>query len=115
MLVSIGRIRLSPANSRLWFLWYGAPAYLQAKWADGAVYTSARREDSHTFWSLSVWVSREGMLAYRNSGSHLRVMRMSQARGARVDFRHWHADVVPTWDDAMRRLTEQIDALANPD
>jgi predicted secreted protein len=49
------------------------------------------------------------MLAYRNSGSHLRVMKISQALGARVDFRHWQADAVPSWEEAMSRLTDSED------
>src|SRR5688572_11544278 len=112
MHVSVGRLRLKPDTNRLRFLWHGALAYLQVRRAKGIIHASVLREDAHTFWSLSVWVSSEAMLAYRNSGSHLRVMRISQALGARVDFRHWQAEAVPSWDAAMLRLTEQADASA---
>lgn len=109
MHVSIGRLRLKPDGNRVRFLWHGALAYLQAKRAPGIIRASVYREDSRTLWSLSVWSSSEAMLAYRNSGSHLRVMKISQALGARVDFRHWQADAVPSWEEAMSRLTDSED------
>ncbi len=73
-------------------MWYGALAYLQARRAQGVIHASVYREDGRTLWSLSVWASREAMLAYRNSGTHLRIMRVARAFGARVDFLHWEAD-----------------------
>ena len=109
MHVSIGRLRVNPETNRLRFLWHGALAYLQAKRAPGIIRASVYREDSRTLWSLSVWSSSEAMLAYRNSGSHLRVMKISQALGARVDFRHWQADAVPSWEEAMSRMTDSED------
>ena len=112
MHVSVGRLRLKPETNRLRFLWHGALAYLQARRVDGIIHASVYREDSRTFWSMSVWVSSEAMLAYRNSGSHLRVMRMLRALGARVDFLHWQAEAVPSWEAARLRLTEQADASA---
>ena len=110
MHVSVGRLRLEPGTNRLRLLWHGALAYLQARRADGVIHASVYREDGHTLWSLSVWASSEAMLAYRNSGSHLRVMRVARALGARVDFRHWQADDVPSWEAARLLLIEQADA-----
>ena len=112
MHVSVGRLRLKPETNRLRFLWHGALAYLQARRAKGIIHASVYREDSRTLWSLSVWASREAMLAYRNTGSHLRVMKVAQALGARVAFRHWEAEAVPSWEAARLRLREQIDGSA---
>lgn len=112
MYVSVGRLRLQPGINRLRLLWRGALAYLQAGRAKGIIHASVYREDSRTLWSLSAWTSREAMLAYRNTGSHLRVMKAAQALGARVDFRHWEADVVPSWEAARLRLREQVDGGA---
>jgi len=112
MHISVGRLRLKPGANRLRLLWHGALAYLQARRADGVIRASVYREDGRTLWSLSVWVSREAMLSYRNSGSHLRVMRVARALGARVDFRHWQADAVPSWEAARLRLIERADAGA---
>jgi len=89
-------------------LWHGALAYLQARRAEGVIHASVYREDGRTI--LSVWDSREAMLAYRDFGSHLRVMRVARALGARVDFRHWQADAVPSWEALRLRLIEQADA-----
>lgn len=111
MHVSIGRLRLPTGSKRLRFLWYGTLAYLQAKRADGVIHASVQREDSRTLWSLSVWISSDAMLAYRNSGSHLRVMKIFRALGAQVEFRHWKADAVPSWDEAKHRLTESLDTV----
>jgi hypothetical protein len=112
MYVSLGRLRLKPGTNRLRLLWHGALAYLQAWRAKGIIHASVYREDSRTLWSLSAWTSREAMLAYRNTGSHLRVMKVAQALGARVDFRHWEADAVPSWEAARLRLREQVDGSA---
>lgn len=113
MHVSVGRLRIDSDTNRLRFLWHGALAYLQARRARGVVHASVYREDSRTLWSLSVWASSEAMLAYRNSGSHLRVMEAARALGARVDFRHWEADAVPSWEAARLRLREQVDGSAS--
>ena len=112
MHVSVGRMRLNPDANRLRFLWHGALAYLQARRADGIIHASVYREDARTFWSMSVWNSTESMLAYRNSGSHLRVMRVAQALGARIDFLHWQDESVPGWEDARMRLIRKTDAHA---
>lgn len=108
MHVSIGRLRLTPGSKRLRFFLYGVLAYLQAKRAAGIIHASVYREDNRTFWSLSVWESSEAMLAYRNSGSHARVMTISRSLGARVDFLHWQGDSIPGWEFARRRLTEKL-------
>ena len=112
MYVAVGRLRFKPETNRLRFLWHGALAYLQARRAKGVIHASVYREDSRTLWSLSAWASREAMLAYRNTGSHLRVMKLAQALGARVDFRHWEAEAVPSWEAARLRLREQVDGRA---
>lgn len=114
MHVSVGRLRLERGTNRLRLLWHGALAYLQARRAHGVIHASVYREDGRTLWSLSVWASREAMLAYRNSGSHLRIMRVARASGARVDFLHWEADAVPSWGAARLRLIEEADAAGAP-
>ena len=108
MHVSVGRLRFKSSTTGLRFLWRGAPAYLQARRANGIIHAAVYREDIRTLWSLSVWSSSEAMRDYRNTGSHLRVMKMARRVEARVDFRHWESDVVPSWEDARLRLTEQI-------
>jgi hypothetical protein len=110
MLISVGRIRLEAGAGRLWFLWHGAFAYLQAKRADGAVRTSVYRENGRTFWSLSAWTAPEAMNAYRDSGAHARVMKISGKMGAKVDFVHWSSDTIPTWETARTRLIEHTSA-----
>ena len=109
MHVSVGRLRLEPGPKRLRFLFHGALAYLQARRASGVIHASVYREDSRTYWSMSVWISREAMLAYRNSGSHHEVMTMMPALGARIDFLHWQSDTVPSWEAARLRLREHFD------
>ena len=109
MHVSIGRICLKPGANRLWFLWYGTFAFIQANLADGIVHASTYREDGHTFWSLSVWKTPDAMAAYRDTGSHLRAMKVSREMGASVDFIHWISDAVPTWESARERLIDQVD------
>lgn len=106
MHVAIGRLKLKPGRKRFPILWHGFFAYIQAKRADGVIHASVQREGSHILWSLSVWISNEAMLAYRNSGSHLRVMEISRALDAQVDFTHWQSDTVPKFDEAKHRLVQ---------
>ena len=108
MHIYVGRLRLESKEGRWWLIWHGAFAFLQARRANGVIHASVYREDGRTLWSLSVWKSRESMLAYRNSGSHLRVMNMAKSRQLRVDFRHWEADAVPSWKEARARLETEI-------
>jgi heme-degrading monooxygenase HmoA len=112
MHVSVGRIRLKPDTNQLRFLWHGTLAYLQARRADGNIHASVYREGTRTFWSMSVWTSGEAMLAFRDSGSHLRAIRASQVLAEQIDFQHWQAETIPSWEAAIIRLTEQCDVGA---
>ncbi len=107
MLVAVGRIRVRADASRVRFLWITGLAYLQARRAPGAIHASVRRSDPEIFWSMSVWSTREAMMAYRNSASHLRAMQGSRTLASEVVFAHWDADAIPDWDEAMQRLQQR--------
>lgn len=108
--VSLGRIRLKPGASQLRFLWHTVSATLQARLASGNVHVSTQGEGGVTYWSMSVWDSKDAMLRYRNSGSHRRAMRASRALAERVDFRHWEADAIPDWAEARRSFERHLGA-----
>jgi len=55
--------------------------------------------------TLTVWQNREDMVAFRNSGAHLRAMKKSQYFGAIESFT-WESTEVPSWKEASRRLDE---------
>jgi hypothetical protein len=107
MLVSVGRIRLKPDASFWRFFWHSLCVYLQARRAAGIVRASVRRQDARTYFSMSVWKTREAMLAYSTTGSHLQAMKISKELATRIDFRHWQADAVPSWETALHRFAEQ--------
>ncbi len=55
--------------------------------------------------TLTVWKNRKDMLAFRNSGAHLAAMKKSNYFGA-IKSTSWETDTIPTWLDAMEKLSE---------
>ena len=78
---------------------YAIPAMIQARRAAGNLFAQARRVDGvqHT---LSIWRSREDMLAYLRSGAHLSAMKSfsHKAPGATCGY---EAEQAPSWDEAI--------------
>ena len=103
MLVAIGRLEVKPGTNLLRFLWHTLRALMQAKRAAGCLHATTRRGESNVFWSMSLWSTREAMLAYRNSGAHAKAMRAAREFTRQVRFTHWEAAEIPTWEEAMRR------------
>jgi uracil DNA glycosylase len=36
-------------------------------------------------------------------------MKISKELGAQVDFKHWHSEVIPSWEEAMLLLNESLE------
>lgn len=82
---------------RFWF--YAVPSMIQARRAPGNISAQARTIDGvqHT---LSVWRSRQDMLAYMKSGAHLKAMKAAHrvAPGATCGY---ETENIPSWDEAI--------------
>ena len=106
MIVAIGRIAFKPGTSRLAFYWHTLRSLIQVKRDPGCTASRLHRENRDTFWSFSLWKSREDMLRYRNRGAHLAAMRKTKQITSSAQFHHYEADALPTVEDGMRRFTE---------
>ena len=113
--ISIGRILLKKETSRWRFFWYSGLSFLQARFSPGIVHASLYGDGSNTYWSMSIWRSREAMMKYRNSGRHRRAMQVSAQLAERIDFRHWEFDSLPDRRKTLRELRAQMQAdLTSP-
>ena len=77
----------------------------QANSSSGLVTIKIRIRDLRT---LTVWQSKEHMLAFRNSGFHQQAMIASNKLGANQSC-SWQTDRIPTWQKAIAK----IDSLAS--
>ncbi|MDQ0313926.1 hypothetical protein [Amorphus orientalis] len=96
--VSITGLRIKSPLHALRFWWHAVASMAQARGADGNVSAEARSIEGvqHT---LSVWRDRDAMIAYRNSGAHLKAMRVFPriASGHTLGF---ESDRAPDWSTA---------------
>ncbi|MBV6658044.1 MAG: hypothetical protein KI785_09790 [Devosiaceae bacterium] len=97
--VSVTGLKLHSPLVWLRFSLLASKSFRQAMAAPGNLSASARQVDGvhHT---LTVWQSREAMLAYLRSGPHLRAMRASNRLGAGKTC-GYYADAAPSWEAAL--------------
>ncbi|WP_181706128.1 hypothetical protein [Chthonobacter rhizosphaerae] len=97
--VSITGMRVRSAFAMPRFVWHAVRSMAQARSADGILFAEARRIGGvhHT---LTVWRSREHMLAYLSSGAHRQAMRAFADLGTGTTF-GYTAPAFPSWDDAL--------------
>lgn len=103
--VSITGLRVRHPRHDTLFWEHAVASMLQAQSAPGNLRAEARTVDDvhHT---LSVWESREAMLAYLRSGPHLEAMRLFReiATGKVLGL---HTATVPRWADVPKLWREQ--------
>jgi hypothetical protein len=97
--VSVTGLRL-PSIWRAPRFWrHAIPSMIQARMAPGNLLARARKVDGvqHT---LSVWRTRQDMLAYMKSGAHLRAMKVARSIAPSVTC-GYESETIPTWDEAL--------------
>ncbi len=103
--VSITGLRVRHPHHTALFWEHAVASMLQAQSAPGNLRAEAHTVDDvhHT---LSVWESREAMLAYLRTGPHLEAMRLFReiATGKVLGL---HTATVPGWADVPRLWREQ--------
>ncbi len=102
--VSVTGLRLVSVWSIPLFWRHALPLKVQARRAAGNLFTDARKIDGvhHT---LSIWRSREDMLAFMRSGAHVRAMKDfgKIATGSTCGY---GAERVPSWEEAIAHWRE---------
>jgi hypothetical protein len=72
--VSVTRLRLSSLWQFPAFLLTANAAATQAQRSSGFIRGALGYETGRAFWTVTVWLNADHMLAYRNHGSHLAAM-----------------------------------------
>lgn len=109
MIVSVTRLHLLKKRKLIVFLWHTFKSFRQAKRAPGIIDAAVDKEGWHTFWTMTVWNSKEDMMRYRKSGNHLRAMKVSKAISKKIDYLHWEIKKEPSFKDAKQHLKQAYD------
>lgn len=70
----------------------------QAKKSYGLIAIKIRVRDLRT---LTVWENMQDLQAFRNTGVHLKAMKVSQILGTNQAYT-WQTDCIPNWEEAIR-------------
>lgn len=99
MYVSITGLKPKGILGHIRFWTLTIPAAKQAKIADGIVHSAfkSRKGFQHT---LTVWQSRQHMLAYLTSPTHRKAMKNMTKIGQGKVY-GYEADTIPSWEDAL--------------
>ncbi len=85
---------------RFWVL--AVPSFRQAQRAPGNLFYEVRRIQNYQC-TLTAWTSRDAMLDYLRSGTHLKAMKAFKRIATGKSF-GYEADSVPSWAEAFERL-----------
>ncbi|KAL7564071.1 hypothetical protein ACA910_006973 [Epithemia clementina (nom. ined.)] len=88
------------------FMMYAAPSFMQAQASAGNIYAGVKNVGNihHT---LTVWKSRNDMLAYLRQGEHLKAMKISREVGKYGKVYGYESDSIPSWDEALKLWKEK--------
>ena len=91
------------ATFRFWFL--AIPSFNQAKSAPGNLFCEVKKINGFQC-TLTAWESRELMLEYLRSGTHLKALKAFKDIATGKSFGYASNDI-PTWEVAFQRLMEE--------
>jgi len=108
-LVSITRLRLRSWLFFPGFVWYAMRSDMQARRAPGNRAVKTMREPGNIFWTATAWDSENAMKQFRGSDAHGRVMPKLLNWCDEASVARWtqDTDVLPTWQDAHRRMVAE--------
>jgi len=104
--VSVTRLHLRSAWGFLPFIWHTFRSNAQAKRAPGYLGGCLNRDAHGAYWTVTVWESREAMMAFRGSGAHRAAMPRIADLSDEAAYTHWEQPTaqVPDWRTAHARL-----------
>lgn len=103
MYVSITHFKVKSWWALPLFQWHAMRSYGQANRSMGIVSSEAWPKKGRIFCTLTLWESKAHMLKFRNSGAHLKAMKISNKVGSGITH-GWDADKLPTRSEALARL-----------
>lgn len=111
MFISVTRLRLKNKGRIPSFFWHTLKSYFQIKRSKGIVKIALDKESPLIYWTLTAWVSEDLMRQYRNQGSHLQAMQKSKELASELEYTHWIAQEIPTWEEGKQRLHEKYNRV----
>jgi hypothetical protein len=117
--VSVTRLQLRSLRFLPAFAWHTWRSLSQLRRANGFVVGQLSADVyGRTFWTITLWHEQSAMRAYRNTGAHMRAMPKLLHWCEAASVAHWvqPETVVPTADEALRRMREEgrLSKLAHP-
>lgn len=104
--VSVTRLRIRSVRYLPGFFWYAFWSDRQARKAPGYVRGIMLPDQEWTFWTQTVWESREAMREFRKAGSHRAVMPKLVNWCDEASVAHWEqeSDALVSWEEADQRM-----------
>ena len=108
-LISVTRFRSRSVVFLPLFALHASRSMGQARKADGLLSGAVQRQTDGSFWTMTVWRDERAMHAYVASGSHRSAMPHLRDWAVEASVVRWIADspVLPTWDEAARRMRDE--------
>ena len=100
MIASTTKYTIRNLPAFLMFSFLSLKSIAQANTSNGLVAIKIRVRD---FRTLTIWKSKEDMIAFRNSGFHQQAMINSNKLGSNQSH-SWETDRIPTWQEAIAKL-----------
>jgi hypothetical protein len=109
MFVSVTRLRIRSIFFMPGFILRAIPSQRQAQRSAGFLQGSLLRDHSWTFWTMTVWESRESVLAFMTSGAHKAAMPRLLHWCDEASVVHWEqaSSDLPSWEEADQRMRSQ--------
>ncbi|WP_067726794.1 hypothetical protein [Oceanobacillus damuensis] len=104
MFISVTRLHLKGKRKLPRFFVYTIKSIIQSRKADGLKFSSFNKEGWVTYWTLTVWESKEHMKVFRNNGNHLKAMKISRNIADELESVNWDAETIPDWDECKDTL-----------
>lgn len=73
----------------------------------GILKMQTRANGARNYQTLTVWESKETMLAFRNKGAHLLAMKISNKLGKGHAI-GWECQNYPSWEEGEKRLEDKL-------
>ncbi|HAD97860.1 MAG TPA: hypothetical protein DCG19_10670 [Cryomorphaceae bacterium] len=89
------------------FQWHAFRSVNQVNSTKGLVKMEVWPSDLRNYHTLTTWMEKKDMLAFRNSGAHLKAMKLSSrmGRGYAVG---WESSQLPTRQEAKQHLEDKM-------
>ncbi|KGX90773.1 hypothetical protein [Pontibacillus marinus] len=111
MFISVTRLHLKGKRKLPKFFFHTIKSILQSKKAEGLKFSSFNKEGWDTYWTLTVWESKEDMIFFRNNGNHLKAMKTSRTIADKLEYINCERETIPTWNECKDKLYKKYGRL----